>query len=203
MGQGPFDFSLFKFHPVIELPPGYDVYDFTKGYDPDRARRSLYGVGKYDEKRTGMYETDLFDPTSADRRDVHVGVDLAAPVGTAVHAFYDGVVHLSGINPAPGDYGGTIVTEHRLGDRTLWALYGHLSHASVGHAPKGRTVKAGEVIGWLGDKHENGGWNPHVHFQLSWIRPEKCDLPGVVSDRDRARALVDYPDPRLVLGPLY
>jgi hypothetical protein len=28
-------------------------------------------------------------------------------------------------------------------------------------------------------------------------------LPGVVRREDRERALRDYPDPRLVLGPLY
>lgn len=207
MATAPFDFSRFEFHPVLALPAGYDVYDFTRGYDPERARLSLFGVGRYDEKRKGMYETELFDPKSSDRRDIHVGVDLAAPVGTPIHAFYDGVIYLAAINPAPGDYGGTIITEHHLrydsNDRTIWALHGHLSHASVARVKPGQAVKKGDVLGWLGDKEENGGWNPHVHFQLSWLKPTKCDLPGAVSERDRAQALQDYPDPRLVLGPLY
>jgi hypothetical protein len=30
-----------------------------------------------------------------------------------------------------------------------------------------------------------------------------ADLPGAVSDADREAALAIYPDPRLVLGPLY
>lgn len=203
MTSRPFDFSKFKFHPVVVLPQGYEVYDFTQGYDPGRERKSMFGVGRYDEKRAGMYETDLFDPKSADRRDVHVGVDLAAPVGTPVHAFFEGRILFADINPAPGDYGGTIVTEHDLGERKLWALYGHLSHTSVSRAKPGTRFAAGDVLGWLGDERENGGWNSHVHFQLSWVVPEKCDMPGVVSDRDRAKALEIYPDPRLVLGPLY
>ena len=33
--------------------------------------------------------------------------------------------------------------------------------------------------------------------------PETHDMPGVVSPTDRPRALLHYPDPRLVLGPLY
>ncbi|GIT41297.1 MAG: hypothetical protein Ct9H300mP10_03070 [Methanobacteriota archaeon] len=55
----------------------------------------------------------------------------------------------------------------------------------------------------MGDKHENGGWEPHLHFQLSLVEPETHDLPGVVAPEDREQALLDYPDPRLVLGPLY
>ena len=32
-------------------------------------------------------------------------------------------------------------------------------------------MKRGEVIGWMGDKHENGGWFPHTHFQLMLLEP--------------------------------
>lgn len=188
-----------RFHPVIRLPPGYEVYDFTRGYDPARPLASPYGVGRYDEKRSGMYETALF----AGVRDVHVGVDLGAPVSEPVYAFFDGEVHLFGYNGAPGDYGFTLVTHHLLGGRDVWALHGHLSARSVEGKRPGQPIRAGEIIGWVGDRHENGGWNPHLHFQLSLVRPEVPDLPGVVSDADRAAALILYPDPRLVLGPLY
>jgi murein DD-endopeptidase MepM/ murein hydrolase activator NlpD len=199
----PFDFSVFKFGPVIELPDHYEVYDFTKGYDPNRARESEYGVGRYNEKRTGMYVTELFTLDSAETRNIHIGVDLAAPVGTAVKAFADGSIFLTGINSADGDYGGTIITEHQLGERTIWALHGHLSHNSTVLRAAGEILHRGDVIGWLGDKSENGGWNAHVHFQLSWKKPDVCDMPGAVTERDLEEALQNYPDPRLVLGPLW
>ena len=64
-------------------------------------------------------------------------------------------------------------------------------------------LKLGEELATLGDKDVNGGWNPHLHFQLSWIKPVTFDLPGTVNNRDRAAALRAFPDPRLVLGPLY
>jgi murein DD-endopeptidase MepM/ murein hydrolase activator NlpD len=192
-----------RFAPVIELPSPCEVYDFSGGYDPERARSSEYGIGRYNERRPAMYATALFTGGPAPR-DIHVGIDLAAPVGTAVRAFFEGRIHLTGINPAPGDYGGTIITEHRLdADQVLWALHGHLSHASVAHRKPGEAIRSGDVIGWIGDRHENGGWNPHLHFQLSRLKPAVCDLPGVVAEGDLARALVDYPDPRCVLGPLY
>lgn len=198
----PFDFSQFQFGPVIDLPADYDVYDFSEGYDPERTRNSAFGIGRYDEKRPGMYSTELF-LSGQEPRDIHVGIDIAAPVGTPVYAFFDGVVFLAGINPAAGDYGGTLITEHRLGERTIWALHGHLSHASVAGKKPGARVQKGDAIAWIGEEKENGGWNPHLHFQLSWVRPERCDLPGAVSEADRERARLIYPDPRNVLGKIY
>ena len=187
------------FAPVIDLPADYEVYDFTTGYDPGRVLASPYGVGRYDEKRRGVYTTALF----AGARDIHVGIDLAAPVGEAIHAFANGTVHRFGYNSAPGDYGYTLITQHEVNGQTLWALHGHLSARSVEGRYEGQGLARGEVIAWVGDRHENGGWNPHLHFQLSLVRPEVADLPGAVSDADRAHALTIYPDPRLVLGALY
>ena len=42
-----------------------------------------------------------------------------------------------------------------------------------------------------------------MHFQLSVVEPETHDMPGVVSASQHAEALEVYPDPRMVLGPLY
>ena len=191
-----------RFHPVIQLPTEYDIFDFSKSYDPQRLR-GRYGIGKYDEDRRGMYTTELFEPDSENARTIHVGIDIGAPVGTTVYAFDDGVIFMTGINHQPGDYGGTVMTQHDFEGRSLWALHGHLSHASVAKWRAGDSVRKGDVLGWLGDEKENGGWNPHVHFQLSWIRPLVCDMPGVVSAKARPQALRDFPDPRLVLGALY
>ena len=64
-------------------------------------------------------------------------------------------------------------------------------------------VNRGEIVGWIGGKEENGGWEPHLHFQLSWSDPMTHDMPGVVDPKDRSDALAKYPDPRIVLGPIY
>ena len=45
----------------------------------------------------------------------------------------------------------------------------------------GQVVERGERIGAFGAEHENGGWAPHVHFQVSLIPPATHDMPGVVS----------------------
>jgi murein DD-endopeptidase MepM/ murein hydrolase activator NlpD len=193
------DFSRYKFHPAVHLPEKYEVFDLTQGYDAFKTSQHPYGIGKYNEKRRGVYATELFGGV----RDIHVGIDIAGPVNTNVHAFFDGTLFLQGYNGAAGDYGYTIITRHVLDDIELFALHGHLSKSSLDLHGEGDPVRAGEVLGFLGDRHENGGWNPHLHFQLSYEKPTKPDMPGVVSDADRERALEIYPDPRLVLGPLY
>lgn len=196
------DFSRFTYSPVIDLPPTYEVFDFTGGYDPARDLKGEFGIGRYNEDRRGMYETALFKSGEAPRT-IHVGIDIGAPVGTPVKAFFGGEIFLVGNNAAEGDYGHTVITRHVLGGQELFALHGHLGAASIALRAPGSKFSAGEVIAWVGDRHENGGWNPHLHFQLSLRRPEKCDMPGVVSPAQRKSALRLYPDPRLVLGALY
>ncbi len=193
------DVQGLEFHPVIRLPADYEVYDFTQGYDPARSMLSRYGVGKFDEVRVGMYTSELFQG----ERNIHMGIDLAAPAGEPVYAFAAGEVFLFAYNAAEGDYGYTLITKHVLKDVEVYALHGHLAKRSLDGKVVGQRFPAGEVIAWLGEKHENGGWNPHLHFQLSLQRPEVCDMPGAVSAAQRADALRIYPDPRLVLGPLY
>jgi murein DD-endopeptidase MepM/ murein hydrolase activator NlpD len=196
-------FSQFSFHPVIHLPADYEIFDFTKGYDPNRMRESEYGIGKYHEKRVNMYTTELFTQDPENLRDIHMGIDIAATAGTAVHAFYEGTVFCAAINEAAGDYGGTIITEHVLHSQKIWVLHGHLSHASV-HAMKAQIkFKTGDVIAHLGTESENGGWNPHLHFQISLDEPVVCDMPGAVSSANLEMSLRRYPDPTLILGKLY
>ena len=199
------------FHPVIKMPDEYWVFDFTRGEDKSWNCPYPYQVGRYDEYRPGMYTDDLFGGV----RDIHVGVDIGAPVGTAIHAFADGVVHSFGINPEAGSYGPTIVTEHMIKlpisvgsdnynpEQKVWALHGHLSIESIKDLSVGMSVKAGEKIADVGDEDVNGGWPPHVHFQLSLEEPLNHDMPGVVEKSERESAVQRFPDPRLVLGQLY
>jgi murein DD-endopeptidase MepM/ murein hydrolase activator NlpD len=194
--MGTIDFSSIDWHPAVALPDIYDVIDLTGKIE--NVRMSEFSVGKYDEDRDG-YDTELF---SSGRR-VHIGLDIGGPVGTAITSVADGVVAFSGYNAADGDYGHTVIVHHEVGGEDLWILYGHLDAASTEYCTAGRKVKSGETIAWFGDESENGGWPPHLHFQLSLVEPHTHDLPGVVHPDDRERALADFPDPRLVLGPLY
>ena len=186
-----------RYHPVVYLPDEYEVRDFTTGnYTPSEYE---FDIGRYDELRPGMYSTELF----SDGRFLHIGIDIGAPVGTPCMAFDDGEISHFGYNAADGDYGYVIITKHIVGEMPIWALYGHLSADSIKGKKIGQKISRGEVICWMGDRDENGGWESHLHFQLSINEPETHDMPGVVNPENRKTALEKYPDPRLVLGPIY
>ncbi len=195
----PIDFSAFNFTPIIDMGEDYTVLDFSAGPKAVRRPKTTYTVGKYNEKRPNMYTAEIFE----DDRCIHMGIDLGGPVETPLKAFYEGTIFKLGINPDEGDYGGVIVTQHQLSETFLYALWGHLSHASLNGKNEGDAFQQGDVIGFIGNKEENGGWPPHVHFQLGLEAPNTHDMPGVVSPAELEAALKAHPDPRLVLGPLY
>lgn len=186
------------FHPVVKLPASYEVLDFS---DPTRLPRpeGPYTIGRYGEKRPGLYAQALF----AGERIYHVGIDIGAPAGTAIHAFAACRLYAFADHTQAGDYGPTLITEQEIEGEMIYALFGHLSRASLAHKKVGQTFAPGAVLGFMGSEEENGGWPPHLHFQLSRVAPLDADLPGVVSAEDLSEALRSYPDPRLVLGALY
>lgn len=200
-----------QFHSVVKLPSEYWVFDFTKGVKSDWQCPLDYQIGRYDEHRPGMYTSEIF----SGERDLHVGLDIGAPVDTQVFCFGDGVVFSKGINPEDGSYGPTIITQHELplpasvGSKELtdvrkfWVLHGHLSTKSLDMVEVGDSVSQGQLIATIGDENENGGWPPHIHLQISLIEPVDNDLPGVVKISDREEALATYLDPRLILGQIY
>jgi len=85
----------------------------------------------------------------------HLGVDLEAPVGTAVLAANDGKIVFERNMP---DYGNTMVIDHGLG---VYSLYLHLSHFNI---TTGRLVKQGDAVALSGDTGYVTG--PHLHFSI-------------------------------------
>ncbi len=104
---------------------------------------------------------------------MHRGVDFAARKGTTVHAAGNGVIDRMRRN---GDYGRYIRVRHK---RQYSTAYAHLGRYAKG-LRRGRRVKQGQVIGYVGSTGRSTG--PHLHYEVlrngRRINPLKVKLPA-------------------------
>ncbi len=158
-----------------------------------------YGVGGYGECRV-LYTTEAFAGAASERRTLHLGIDCTAGAGTPIYAPLDGVVHGFEDADAPLDYGPVVVLRHDAGGTPFYTLYGHLSRQSLEGLTPGQKIRRGARIGTLGEPHENGGWWPHVHFQVIVdLLDVPCNYNGTALPSQRATWLSLCPDPNLIL----
>jgi murein DD-endopeptidase MepM/ murein hydrolase activator NlpD len=152
------------------------------------------GFGGYLEHRV-IYETYAnFATSSADFRNIHLGMDFWTKAGTPVFAPLDGEVHSFQVNHGAGNYGPTIILHHPA--ENIYSLYGHLSMGDLSQLEIGLPISAGQKLCHLGNSNENGGWPPHLHFQLIHdMQDLKGDYPGVCSQRDVEFYAHNCPDP--------
>jgi murein DD-endopeptidase MepM/ murein hydrolase activator NlpD len=158
------------------------------------------GIGRYDEDRVLYRHSPLFDGV-AERRSVHLGIDLFVIEGTEIFSPLPAVVHSAADNAGLGNYGPTVILRHQIHGAEFYTLYGHLSRSSLERLAAGDALQPGDLVGEVGDLQENGSWPPHLHFQIIADRLEdEIDYPGVAAPTERARFLELCPDPNLILG---
>jgi 4-aminobutyrate aminotransferase-like enzyme/Ser/Thr protein kinase RdoA (MazF antagonist) len=179
-------------------------------FEQMRTAQASVGIGRYDEARA-IYTSDAYRIAGNDGsewRTVHLGLDLTLEAGAPVYAPLDGVVHSFQNNAAPRDYGPTIVLQHTVAASegggeplTFYTIYGHLSLDSLDSLQVGMPVARGSQIARIGDPTVNGGWWPHLHFQIiADLLGKQGDFPGVGRPSQRALWLSISPDPNLILG---
>jgi 4-aminobutyrate aminotransferase-like enzyme/Ser/Thr protein kinase RdoA (MazF antagonist) len=168
-----------------------------------KSANTLVGVGRYNEPRL-LYTSPLFgageNPTD-ERRTIHLGIDLFASPGTPVHAPLDGILHAVAVNTAPLDYGPLVILRHTTGDGLeFFTLYGHLGREAFDILQPGQRITRGQQFARIGEVRENGGWAPHLHFQIILdLLDHRSDFPGVALASQRAVWTSFSPDPNLLL----
>lgn len=152
--------------------------------------------GGYGEERALYGSSDHFDDGASEPRTIHLGLDFWAPAGTAVYAPLSGQVHSFQYNHRPLDYGATIILRHELQNRTFHTLYGHLSLSSIASLREGLFIARGTAFTTIGHPDENGGWAPHLHFQVIYdMEYFRGDYPGVATKTEAPGYLENCPDP--------
>ncbi|MEW5839191.1 MAG: peptidoglycan DD-metalloendopeptidase family protein [Pseudomonadota bacterium] len=118
----------------------------------------------------------------------HKGVDFAAPTGTPIHAAADGKISFQGWK---GGYGKVVMLQH---DGVYSTVYGHMSRFEPSLS-QGKSVKQGQVIGYVGATGYATGPHLHYEFRINGAHqdPLTAKLPEAkpIAANQRARFLAE------------
>lgn len=89
------------------------------------------------------------------RERMHLGLDIAAPLGSPIYATADGVVVKAA---SRDDYGRMVEVRHSNKLLTRYA------HTSIVYVKEGDKIKKGDVIAAVGSTGRSTG--PHVHYEI-------------------------------------
>lgn len=206
-----------SFHPIINFDPDKKLIwlDFTSSNDLLRTNNIIdtqvftyivfnkmlnnnIGIGGYAEDRVIYRRSSHYQ--GQEPRSIHLGIDIWISSFTPVYCPMKSKLHSFRDNQGFGNYGPTIILEHKIEELTFYTLYGHLSRSSLTRLKRGQIFKAGEKIAEIGNFPENGDWPPHLHFQIiSSMKGYEGDFPGVAASSEAQKFLENCPDPNLIL----
>lgn len=146
-----------------------EIKTVLKDFDcsSDRCREKLYKIpliNPLNPKNVKRISSDYgkrLHPIERKYKE-HNGIDMAAEIGTPVHAAAEGVV--TSIQHSRTGYGKSIIIQHDYGFTTRYA---HMAITFV--LKKGQKVRLGEIIGMVGSTGKSTG--NHLHYEI--IKKEK------------------------------
>lgn len=129
------------------------------------ARVMAVGTGSGQEAAVGRFQWPCRGPVTSPfgvrhifgRDGFHRGTDIAAPLGTEIHAAAAGTVCLAG---EQGSYGNLVQVDHGNGYVTCYA------HCSELLVSEGDRVEQGQTVALVGSTGRSTG--PHCHFEIRW-----------------------------------
>ena len=161
---------------------------------------SQVAFGGYLEKRALYKRSDNFNTSNPNtERNIHLGVDFWCKGFTPVLAALEGKIHSFNNNTALGDYGPTIILEHKINETVFYTLYGHLNNECLIGLKEGDFVTKGQEIAKVGIAPDNGDYAPHLHFQvINDMLGKKGDFKGVTSKDELPVDRLNCPDPNIL-----
>src|SRR5450755_1967935 len=110
---------------------------------------------------SGAYGPGVRAPSKESPLGNHQGWDLLASPGTSVYSIAEGQV--DNVYPHLKGYGTAVVIKFDFRGRQMYAIYGHLSSASV---RKSQHVDEGDIVGRTGTSGNAENTKPHLHFGI-------------------------------------
>lgn len=129
------------------------TYTYSSGWYTIAYEKVELGLDLIKPISSGYTITSRFGPRSS---GTHTGLDIAAPMGTAIHAAASGTV--TTVIWSNVSYGNHIIITHDNGVQTLY------SHCSDLYVSEGDYVAQGEKIAAVGSTGNSTG--PHLHFEI-------------------------------------
>ncbi|WP_318520702.1 peptidoglycan DD-metalloendopeptidase family protein [Photobacterium leiognathi] len=191
---------------IVDLTPSSDLWSMVTAehsfadeiVNRAVATNAMVVIGRYAEHRL-IYQ-DKANFTDSPDRTVHMAIDLGLPAGTPVYAPLDGEVFGVANHTADGDYGPTVILKHELEDHIFYTLYGHCATEYLSTLTVGQKITAGQQFTAIGKTEENGGWAPHLHFQIIKDMGDfSDDYPGVIDPEQFDFYQDNCPNPNLIL----
>ena len=178
--------------------------DEAKNIGFEISDRTNFWLGYYNEPRL-IYTAPAFrlGPWKAsNRRTVHIAIDIFADKGTKLFAPLDGEVFTAEYRENQLDYGGVVILKHTTPSKDeFFTLYGHLDPVFLSNLKVGDKIEKGQNFCQLGSPDVNGGWAPHVHFQLALTTDGmEADWPGVADPDDLLFWNAICPNPAALLN---
>lgn len=164
-------------------------------------------LGYYNEPRL-VYTDSAFSKgpyKASNRRTVHLGVDVFSPAGQEVRSPLTGKVEFNEYHSSYLDYGGMVILSHQtdVGD-IFYTLYGHLDRNSIAALSVGQIIQKNQIFASLGDITSNGGWNPHLHFQLALTTDGfGSNWPGAADPDELELYNAIFPNPAALMNLSY
>lgn len=117
----------------------------------------------------GIQPTELVDTFNQTRGStrIHEALDIMAPRGREVVAINDGKI----VKLFNSKQGGLTVYQFDPSERYAY-YYAHLDRYAAGLA-EGKTLKRGELVGYVGSTGNASPDAPHLHFAIFELGPEK------------------------------
>jgi murein DD-endopeptidase MepM/ murein hydrolase activator NlpD len=141
---------------VLTIPSGYG--EASSSSPSDEALASMWNVPRSPRQFAWpVWAGRVSSPFGMRHGEMHDGIDIAAPIGTPVHAAGSGVVIYVG---RMRGYGKIVIIRHSDNYATVYA------HDEFNFVHEGEHVTRGEEIGEIGTSGHTTG--PNLHFEVRY-----------------------------------